>query len=130
MTARNTLLGLYEEWRVQTESEGEAIRAKDWSRVNQCQQAKLQLQPLIQDWTGAARREQQEQGRDTDALQRELRGLLQQLAQAEVRNQKWLAQHQTALETRRVELQQTARNLGRVRRSYGLLNQSVWQSYS
>ena len=130
MTARDTLLRLYEEWRLQTECEGEAIRAKDWTKVSACQQAKHELEPLILDWTGAARREQHQRGHEPTALEQELRGLLQELMQAEQRNQKWLAQHQAALQTRRVELQQTARNLRRVRQSYAPRGHSVWHSYS
>ena len=130
MTARNTLLVLYEEWRRQTECEGEAIRARDWPRVDQCQQAKLQLQPLIQNWTSAARREEEERSGQSDALQKELRGLLQQLAQAEVRNQKWLAQQRSDLQAGRAELHQNVRNLRRVRQSYVPVHRSVWQSYS
>ncbi len=130
MTARSTLLGLYEEWRLQTEAEGEAIRAHDWNRVSACQRVKQGLQPLILDWTGAARREQQAQGEAAEGLDQELRAVLQHLMQAENRNQAWLAQHQAAVQARRGELQQSVRNLRRVRQSDSPQLRPVWQSYS
>jgi hypothetical protein len=130
MTARNTLLGLYEQWRLQTETEGEAIRTHDWSTVSACQQAKHKLEPLIRDWTGAARREQCQRGTAPKLLDQELQRILKELIQAERRNQNWLAQHQTTLQTRQGELQQTVHNLRRVRRSYVPRDGSIWQSYS
>src|SRR5215470_8110006 len=130
MTARHTLMSLYEAWRLQTETEGEAIRAQDWTKVDACQQAKQDLQPLIQDWTGAARREQAANGQGQQALERELRTLLQQLMQAERRNQKWLSQHGAALQSRRTQLQQSAGNLRRVRQSYVARPYTMWESYS
>jgi hypothetical protein len=130
MTAHTTLLSLYEQWRLQTETEGEAIRVHDWSKVNACQQTKHELKPLIQDWTGAARREQSHRGDKLKLLDKELRGILQELIQAEKRNQKWLAQQQAAWQTRRGELQQTVRNLRRLRQSYASRDGSIWQSYS
>jgi hypothetical protein len=130
MTARHTLLGLYEAWGLHTETEGEAIRAGDWARVSECQQAKHKLQPLIQDWTTAARHEVQTRERAGDELERELDRVVAELKQKELSNQAWLSQQRTSLQARRTEAQQTVRTLRRVRQSYAFPGRSVWQSYS
>jgi hypothetical protein len=130
MTARNTLLGLCEAWRLRTETEGEAIRVRDWKKVSECQEAKQDLQHLILEWTAAARAESQSLDSAQEDLEGELQTLRQEMMKAEARNKQWLAEQQGALNSKRAELSETTLNLRRVRRSYVLPNRSCWQSYS
>jgi hypothetical protein len=130
MNARNELLGVYQQWRQLSETEGEAIQASDWRRVDACQSAKQSLQPLIIKFTGEAQEDWVRAGIDKSVMEREIRAVVDDLIRLEHRNGEWVCRQQTAARSQECELEKSTRNLSRVQRSYSPAPSAVWQSYS
>jgi hypothetical protein len=116
---RAGVLELLEQWRSQTVAESEALRALNWPAVRACHRAKEELQALLLPQLGSA------PGGTEDQLRPVVEGLLA----LEARNRDWLAERRAALSARRLELNDSARNLQRVRNSYARLDASRWESY-
>ncbi len=119
MSSRVNLLLFLREWRRRTMAETAGIRAQDWATVRECQQAKRQLQTLLDD---AVQPHVQ-----PDAAEREL---VQELIALEAENGRYLEEQKRELEVKRRELEENSRNLVRVRNSYGSAQQFHWQTYS
>jgi hypothetical protein len=115
MSSRNRLAALYEEWRLMSESEGEAIRSLAWQRVNQCQQVKAELRDQILQVMESAGTEQ---GSPED-IRRQFRPVLEHLIHLETRNSQWLAVERAKLEVERDENSRSQRHLRQVQGAYG-----------
>lgn len=115
MTTRNRLASLYEEWRLLSESEGDAIRSLVWPRVEHCQRAKAQLRDqIIRTLETAA------SGLTTgEEIRREFRPVLEHLIDLERRNSEWLQAERAKLETEQVDLNHRTRAVQRLRCTYG-----------
>ncbi len=114
MNARHRLAALYEEWRLMTESEGDAIRTLAWPRVEHCQRAKRELQERILK-VGEATDSGQE---SPEELHRQLRPVLEHLIELETRNNEWLAAARHHLEREQDELNRSRFNMRQVHSSY------------
>ncbi len=130
MNARRNLLAAYESWEQLTQAEGAAIQRDDWSRVQECQRTKLDLQKEIIHLTEVAQAETIAAGLDPQKIERDVRRIINELIALESRNSQWLAQRRDAAELARAELDQTAHNLRRVQKSYVPRSEAVWNSYS
>ncbi len=119
MNPRENLLLFLREWRRRTVAETAGIRAQNWAVVKECQEAKRQLQALLED---AA-----EPHTQPDALEREL---VQELISMENGNSRFLDEQKELLQARQRELDESSKTLKRVRGSYGRVETGRWQSYS
>jgi len=108
---------LLQEWHQLTLEEGAALRARDWNRAAACQASKAGLQSQI-DGCG-----------QSGALDDKLRQLVVALMALEQENQNWLRDQLAGLRRDRSELEGSARNLKRVRSSYGRPSSVHWHSY-
>lgn len=115
MSAYDRLAALYEEWRLMTESEGDAIRSQAWQRVEECQHAKATLRERIVEVLSAAG----QGGPPAEELCRQLRPLLEHLIGLETRNNDWLAAGRRRLEQEQSELNRSRHAIRQVRGSYG-----------
>lgn len=117
MKERDQLASLYEEWRLLSEAEGDAIRSVSWQRVDQCQRAKADLQGrILQAIEGAAK-----QCGDAEEVRRFFRPVLQHLISLEMRNSEWLGAERAKLEATRTELNRAQRSVRQLRSTYGNL---------
>jgi hypothetical protein len=130
MNAKSELLAVYQQWRELTEVECSAISLADWMRVDACQSAKQSLQPLIIRFTEEAVADWSRQGNDRATMDRELRGVIDDLIRLEHRNGQLVENQLAAARSQEAELGQATRNLSRVQRSYSPAPSAVWQSYS
>jgi hypothetical protein len=119
MSARNQLFDAYAEWRAFTITEGEAMRDSDWPRVEQCQEAKKQLQPAVTRLTGAVQYEWAAAGRDPAELQKDMRAVIGELIVMETQNGAIMAEKRQEAEAKRIEFRSARLNLQRIRGSYG-----------
>jgi hypothetical protein len=120
MSARDKVSSLLEEWRQQTLAETEALRARNWPAVRECHRAKDQLQALLQRIPEAREYAAEESGRQT----------VDELIALDLRNRDWLATQMAASKARQSQIEDNARNLQRLRKSYAGPSRSCWQSYS
>lgn len=118
MSARKQLPGLLHQWREQTRRETDALRRQDWTAVWACQHAKGQLRALIDQETSA--------GGD---LPPSLRPVVQEVIAAERQNIEWLGQQMKELQQQRLELEDSSRNLKRMRATYAHPQKHCWHSY-
>jgi hypothetical protein len=130
MKACAMLLSLYDRWRKLTESEAAAIRNLDWDGVGESQRAKAILQGEIEHWTEVAKCELEGRPADQKALGAELRRLIPSLAEMERGNAAFLARSRLELGQEELATQSSARNLQKLRHSYGCPPSANWQSYS
>lgn len=121
MTPTEELVLLYEQWHQLTRHENALIEAAEWSRVEQCQAAKLCLQPRI---TEISRRV------SSDAHDKQFRPILQILMELELQNASRLRQRLTLAEAKKLDLDKSSRNLRQIHRSYVPPLRMNWQSYS
>jgi len=129
MSAKDRLFDTYAEWRRWTEEEGEAIRQSDWPKVQDCQRAKLELQPRILKFTDDARTETVGSGVRWEDIEKDLRREVASLIQLETRNGQVLDTVRRLAKAEAAELERTRRQLRQVR-SYAPVTQSAWSSYS
>ena len=130
MTPQETLNALYEEWRVLTAREAEAITAGAWDRLAQQQAAKAALQPKIvaaSDRLAATRSISPQQH---SAAESHLRGLVTELISMEQANQRLLRAAQNRAVDQRESLDAASRHLRQIHRSYVPASEAHWQSYS
>ena len=130
MSASTELFGTYEAWREWSEAEGDAIRQLDLPLVAHCQQAKQMLQARIINLTQEAQAEWTRVGRDVAEAQREIRAVIQELILIETRNGEDLAEQRHNARAQCATLDQSTRNLRRVRESYAPVAAPAWNSYS
>lgn len=109
------LAALYEEWRLMSESEGDAIRSLAWPRIEHCQSAKVGLRERIVQLVEKAG------GGQTFAedLGRRFRPVLEHLIHLELRNSEWLAVERQKLESEREGLNRNQRSIRRLQSAYG-----------
>jgi hypothetical protein len=114
MNARARLASLYEEWRLMTESEGDAIRSLSWSRIEHCQHVKAGLKERILETIEAA-----DGPASAEKLHRELRPVLEHLISLELRNSEWLEAGRLKLEAEQAGLNRHRRVVQQLQGSYG-----------
>ena len=124
MNPEDELLALYEEWRIVTAAETDAIHAEAWTRVNQCQEAKQRLQVRILETTDRGQR----QGTLADKLK--LRKIVDHLAALEIQNKMGLARKQERVRQQQTDLETAERTLHRLHRAYAPGERTGWHSYS
>lgn len=130
MSAETALRQAYQEWRRFAESEGEAIRTRNWTLLSACQDALRLLQPRILSCTDTARAEWSRLGLDPKVREGSLRPVVSELVELERRNCALLTEAREATQVQLDELAQTSRTLRRVQRSYGPTRPAVWTSFS
>jgi hypothetical protein len=115
MNSHHRLASLYEEWRLMSESEGDAIRSLAWQRVEHCQRVKADLRGRIlsamEDGGGVRG--------DAEEIRRHFSPVLQHLISLEIRNSEWLAAGRRKLEEERAGLNRKQRAMRQLRSSYG-----------
>jgi hypothetical protein len=130
ITADTALLEAYAEWRRLSEQEGEAIRARDWSRVTECQNLLSALQPRIIRLTDQARQEWQRAGLDRAEKEGQLRRIISGLIELEAENSALLTAGKEAARKQIDQLDGARQNLKRVQRSYSPQRPAIWNSFS
>jgi hypothetical protein len=121
MTALEELRALYEQWRLLTEEEGDAIEAGDWTRLHQSQAGKTRLQPRIDE---VSRRV------DAGVAAAEFRPIVARLMDLERRNQARLKSRQQDAQAEKRELDRSSRHLRQLHQTYVPPARAHWQSYS
>jgi hypothetical protein len=130
MSAWTELLNHYEQWRILTRSEGEAIRTGAWPQVDEYQTAKYNLQ---HDILAASQAADQEMGPNNPArieLDQQLRTLITELIRMEHQNVQLLAEQQSRARLELSEFDRTSRNLKSVRRAYAPQHNHAWENVS
>lgn len=122
----NDLMDAYQRWRQLTEVENLAICAEDWPRVDECQEAKRNLQPVILQFTTQALATTA----DRSGFHRRVRTVVQELVSLEHHNNLIISQKREKTQCRLAELNRSAQSLRRVHRSYTQVAHTNWQSYS
>ena len=125
MNAPDELSALYQLWRRLTESEGQAMRAGVWPDVDQCQAAKLALQPRITEVSS---------GLDPILHEQRFRPVVEELMQLEHRNREILQTQRQIAQMQKDELDHAGRNLRQLHQSYVSADawhrRAHWQSWS
>ena len=130
MSADTRLHNGCKEWRRLAEAEGEAIRARDWGFVADCQKALQQLQPQIHRHLQDARQEWARSGSDAACKEESFRAAIAELIEIERRNGALLDVVRRAARAHLGELAQAGRTLRQVQRSYAPPQPSAWTSFS
>jgi hypothetical protein len=132
MSAEQQLHEAYKEWRRLSETEGEAIRTRNWLLVADCQKALQQLQPLIFRHTGAAQEEWTRLGLDRAARENQLRTLVTELIEIESRNRELLQRMQQEAQAQVGQLERASHTLRQVQRFYAppASQPAAWTSFS
>lgn len=115
MSARNRLASLYEEWRLMSESEGDAIRTLAWQRVEHCQNVKADLREKILHAVETAGHGLS----SPEEMRRQFRPVIEHLIGLEVRNSELLAIERNKLEVEREDLNRSQRTIRQLHGSYG-----------
>lgn len=115
MTVYHRLAALYEEWRLMTESEGDAIRSLAWQRVEHCQRSKANLQEKIVEASEHAAHTVD----SAEAIRQRFRPVLEHLIGLELRNNEWLATERRNLEIEQKEVNRSHRTIRQLRGTYG-----------
>jgi hypothetical protein len=130
MNADQQLFQFYERWRELTTSEGQAIAATDWARLEQCQAEKRLLQDQIKAAADQRQRELRISGANAVVVLGRFRGVVDELIALEERNARALANQRAALGEQQRELHQAGRTLRQLHAAYAGGPQTAWQSYS
>jgi hypothetical protein len=130
MSADNQLLNACNEWRRLAESEGEAIRARNWNLVADCQKALRQFQPLIARFACDAREEWTRLGPIREAKENSLRATIAELIEIETRNNALLDRLRETARAKIGQLEQAGRNLRQIHRFYARSFPASWSSVS
>ena len=130
MTADAALREAYQDWRRLAELEGEAIRARDWLLMSDCQNRLAALQPRILRLTTLARQEWQQAGLDRSGKEAEMRKIISGLIELEMKNSVSLAAAKEIAREKKDQFDLARQNLRRVERSYASAYQPIWNSFS
>lgn len=130
MSADAQLRDAYAEWRRLAEAEGEAIHARNWPQLLDCQNALQQLQPRIIRFTEAAQQEWTRLGVNRADREQDFRTVVSELIELEWRNNALLNVVTQAARVEINELEQAGQNLRRVQRSYAPNRPPAWTSFS
>jgi len=115
MSSSNRLASLYEEWRLMSEAEGEAIRTSAWQQVHHCQNTKADLQSKIV----SATEELNAALFSAEEIRQQFRPVLEHLISLEIRNNQLLGDGRAQLEHERDQLDKNQRNLRQIHGAYG-----------
>ena len=124
------LVALYEEWRVLSEEEAHAINFAAWSQVNQCQDAKRELQDKIIQAADMLQRDTRGQILDQKQIACEVRERMTHLMALELRNQDLLNTQRGKAQRQKKILDKSQQNLRQVHRAYVSARNPAWNSYS
>ena len=128
MNPRQTLWELYEEWKVLTRGETEAISLGHWHRLENLQKAKLRLQAQI---VAAEQHMPGEPGQVTlGPAAVPLFSLVSGLIQMEKANRAALATRLAEAHQEQADLDGSLARLRKLRHSYATGRPSAWHSYS
>jgi hypothetical protein len=130
MNADRDLQDSYREWRRLAEAEGEAIRARNWMLVFDCQNALRRLQPRIIHQTEAAHQEWIARGLDPEVMENNLKATIHPLIELECRNISLIDARKKLAQEELTKLEQASLTLRRVHRSYVPPSSSRWTSFS
>jgi hypothetical protein len=130
MSADHELHSDYKEWRRLAETEGEAIRTRNWRLVADCQKALQQLQGQITGHILEARKEWAQLGLDRVQKESNFCTLIVGLIEIESRNHALLRATQQDAKSRLGQLEQAGRMLRRVQSSYAPARPAAWTSLS
>jgi len=130
MNADRDLQNSYREWRRLAEAEGEAIRARNWMLVFDCQNALRQLQPRIIRQTEAAQNEWATLGLDAGLMEDNLTATIHSLIELERRNHSLLHARMQLAQEELGKLEQASLTLRRIQRSYTPADSARWSSFS
>lgn len=130
MNANHHLQAAYAEWQRLAETEGEAIRLRDWPLVADCQKALYQLQPEIIRRTQAAQTEWTRLGLDHAVQQEGFRKVIAGLIKIESQNNSLLDGLRRSAKDRLDQLERAGRTLRQVKRSYAPPGTAGWESFS
>src|SRR5262249_55674452 len=130
MNADQQLFQFYDRWRELTTTEGQAIAATDWARLEQCQAEKRLLQEQIKAASEQRQRELRISDVNAVVVTGRFRSVVDELIALEERNVRALADQRAALEEQQRGLHQAGRTLRRLHAAYAGGPQTAWQSYS
>lgn len=129
MNAVHELIKAYAEWRRLAEAEGEAISARDWTRVTACQAGLQKLQIRISRLVPAARAAWAQPGADQN-LRQKLRTTVHDLLELARRNHALLTSLKESARLKLAELGRAGRNLKQIHHCYGWKGRATWSSLS
>jgi hypothetical protein len=130
MNAEPALREAYREWRRLAVAEGDAIRARNWGLVSDCQQALRQLQTRITELNNSTRNEFHPAMPPSLERKQPLGTIVMQLIEIGRRNQARLKEVRETARREAAAREQTARNLRRLQRSYGAPRPPAWTTVS
>jgi hypothetical protein len=130
MNIQCDLVVLYEEWRVLSEEEAQAIKFATWSKVDQCQNAKRELQDKIIRAPDLLQNDALSQSFDQKQIACEVRQRLAHLIALELRNQELLDTQRRKAQKQKEILDKSHQNLRQVHRAYVSARNPIWNSYS
>ena len=130
MNIQCDLVVLYEEWRVLSEEEAHAIKFAVWSQVDQCQDAKRELQDKIIQAADTLQNDARCQSFEQKQIACEIRERLTHLITLELRNQELLNTHRGKVQKQKEILDKSQQNLRQVHRAYVSARTPVWNSHS
>jgi hypothetical protein len=130
MNPGRDLTEAYQEWHRLAKAEGEAIDARNWSRVSAYQEAIQHLQNRITQISPAAREEWSQSGTNRAAQETALKAMIHELIQIEQRNHTLLGTMKAAMQIKLDQIRQVGRNLKQIQHSYGAGCPVGWSSFS
>lgn len=130
INAEAALHAAYEEWARLARGEGEAIAARDWARVADCQRRLGQLQPRIIRLTQGAREEWKQTNADLEVKRGTLRRIITGLMELELQNSTLLTAKKEIARKELGQLELARQNLKRIQRSYVPPRSGAWNSFS
>lgn len=116
------IVELYRRWRELTADEGAAIASERWSRVNELQAQKSELQSAVDRLSVLVPADLR--------LPSELATILRELVAMESENSRVLDLKLESARSEQASLDRSGHNLRRLRGSYGQSRTAGWQSYS
>ena len=130
ITADAALLEAYQDWGRLAELEGEAINARDWTLVKNCQKRLSELQPRIIRLTNHAREEWKRTGENIPEKEANLRKIISGLIEVELQNSSSLSVAKEGVRAKMDQLDLVRQNLKRVQRSYSPMRPAIFSSFS
>jgi hypothetical protein len=129
MNARDQIAHFLDQWLQLTQGESRAIQMADWTELKGLQAAKAALQRPLRATLDRWKNGNRIAGRPEES-EAFFRAAIEHLLALETGNAELLtARKQNALERKR-RIEQAARNLRRIRDSYGRKPATAWQVYS
>ena len=130
MNAQENLRALYEEWRLLSEKETEAIQSEIWEKVQECQDNKTHLKNLIILGSERLENELAFQGIDSIEIKNRFKPIVEQLILLETRNDEILTEKRQRVSREMEESEKSFRTLRQVHNAYSPNHNAMWHSYS